>query len=178
MPPRAFAVKEISCNLAVIFLILDHISALNLIAFGVKLVQQEGMRLLALNLDGTYNISDDNDTSSAAMPSTGVEDATSHTNEIGNEDCNPLAEEEITNERDISLDQNPFHSLPHLISSSTLIDSLLLMQRHMRFCGWINDNEPNDICTKQLIPTTVMQLEKVIRETDTHSKSRWDEKPK
>ena len=32
------------------------------------------------------NARDDNDTSSAAMPSTGVEDATSQTNEIGNLD--------------------------------------------------------------------------------------------
>ena len=71
------------------------------------------------------------------------------------EDCNPPVEEERTNERDISLDQNPLHSLPYLISSSTPIDSLL-MQRHMRFCWWISDNEPNDICTKQLIPAIVM----------------------
>ena len=74
---------------------------------------------------------------------------------VGSEDCNPPAEEERTNERDINLDQNPLHSLPHLINSSALIDSLL-MQRRMRFCGWINDNEPNDICTKQLIPAIVM----------------------
>ncbi|CBI35112.3 unnamed protein product, partial [Vitis vinifera] len=112
----------------------------------------------------------------AAMPSTGVEDASSQTNEIGNEDCNPPAEEERTNERDIGLDQNPLHSLPHLINSSTLIDSLL-MQKRMSFCRWINDNEPNDICTKQLILATMMQLKKVIREMDTHNKSRWDEKP-
>ena len=93
-----------------------------------------------------------------------------------NEDYNPPAEEERTNERDIGLDQNPLHSLPHLINSLTLIDSLL-MQRRMSFCGWINDNEPNDICTKQLILATMMQLKKVICETDTHNKSRWDEKP-
>ncbi|KAJ9683781.1 hypothetical protein PVL29_016328 [Vitis rotundifolia] len=122
------------------------------------------------------NATDDNGLSSTAMPSTGVEDATSWTNEIGSEDCNPPAEEERTNERDISLDQNPLHSPPHLISSSAPIDSLL-MQRRRRFCGWISDNEPNDICTKQLIPATVMQLEKLIHGTDTHSKSRWDEKP-
>ena len=94
----------------------------------------------------------------------------------GSEDCNPPAEEERTNERDINLDQNPLHSLPHLINSSALIDSLL-MQRRMHFCGWISDNEPNDICTKQLILATMMQLKKVIREMDTHNKSRWDEKP-
>ena len=40
------------------------------------------------------------------------------------EDCNPPTEEERTNERDNSLDQNPLHSPPHLISSSTPIDSL------------------------------------------------------
>ena len=92
------------------------------------------------------------------------------------EDCNPLVEEERTNEKDISLDQNPLHSLLHLISSSAPINSFL-MQRCMCFCGWISDNEPNDICTKQLILATVMQLEKVIHGTDTHNKSRWDEKP-
>ena len=75
------------------------------------------------------------------------------------EDCNPLVEEERTNERDISLDQNPLHSLLHLISSSAPINSFL-MQRCMCFCGWISDNEPNDICTKQLILATMMQLEK------------------
>ena len=94
----------------------------------------------------------------------------------GSEDCNPPAAEERTNERDISLDQNPLHTPPHLISSSAPIDSLL-MQRRRRCCGWISDNEPNDICTKQLIPATMMQLEKLIRGTDTNSKSRWDEKP-
>ncbi|KAJ9678863.1 hypothetical protein PVL29_020913 [Vitis rotundifolia] len=117
------------------------------------------------------NARDDNDTLSVAMPSTGVEDVASQINEIGSEDCNPPVKEEKTNERDISLDQNPLHSLPHLISSSAPINSLL-MQRRMHFCGWISDNEPNDICTKQLIPAIVMQLEKVICGTNTHSKSR------
>ncbi|WKA00593.1 hypothetical protein VitviT2T_018933 [Vitis vinifera] len=136
--------------------------------------EQENGLLKGDSLEG--NARDDNDTSSAAMPSTGVEDATSQTNEIGSEDCNPPAAEERTNERDISLDQNPLHTPPHLISSSAPIDSLL-MQRRRRFCGWISDNEPNDICTKQLIPATMLQLEKLIRGTDTNSKSRWDEKP-
>ena len=97
----------------------------------------------------------------------------------GDEDCNPAAEDERTDERDINLDQNQnhFHSPPPLISSAEPVDSLV-MQKRRRFCGWISDDEPDDIDTMlQLIPATAIQLERLIRGTDPHSESRWDEKP-
>lgn len=95
----------------------------------------------------------------------------------GGEDCDPPpAEAERTDERDISLEENLFHSPPPLISSSPPVEGLV-KQRRRRFRGWISDDEPNDIDTVLLIPATKMQLERLILGMDEHSVSRWDEKP-
>lgn len=97
----------------------------------------------------------------------------------GSEDYYLPAAAERSEEGDISLRQNRLLQSPaDMIFSSAPVDGLL-MQRRRRFHGWISDNEADDkISPKELVPATAMQLERLIRGADAHSKSRWDEMPK